>query len=177
MRSFLAVFILIVVLCPAMAVATGFNLCRENHSPPPYTPALEDKIGEIAGFQILGIFMSLGGFDCPQNIMGDIQDLNAVYQADEYFPRYEEAAAIHEWLGATHDVYREDEPPRVCPVCGFSHNVEEFRVLVMEKLARRNEISSEIDAIWAEYALDAWEMVPEASRDAYLDWCDTQDDH
>jgi hypothetical protein len=45
----------------------------------------------------------------------------------------------------------------------------------LEKLGRRNEISAEIDAIWAGLALDAWALVPEGSREAYLDWFDTVD--
>jgi hypothetical protein len=175
MRYSAILLIAALAVCPGVAAATSYNLCREDHSPPPTQPPIDDKIGEVAGFQVLGLFLSLGGFDCPQAIMTEIQSMNAEYQTDEYLPRYEEAAAIHDWIDATHDVYNEGEDPPDCPVCGSPHNTEEFRALVQEKLARRNEISAEIDAIWAEYALDAWEMVPEASRDAYLDWCDSQD--
>lgn len=175
MRYSAILSIVALAVCPGVAAATGYNLCREDHSPPPYHPPIEDKIGEIAGFQVLGLFLSLGGFDCPQAIMTEIQEMNAEYQADDYLPRYEEAAGIHDWLDATHDVYMEGEAPRDCPVCGFPHDADEFRTLVLEKLARRNELSEEIDAVWAGYALDAWETVPEASREAYLDWFDSQD--
>jgi len=174
MRYSAIVLIAALAVCAGAAAATSYNLCREDHTPPAYQPPLDDKIGEVAGFQVLGMFLSLGGFDCPQDTMGQIQQMNAGYEADEYMPRYEEAAAIHDWLDATHDVYSEGEVPRDCPVCGFPHDADEFRTLVMEKLARRNEISSEIDAVWAGYALDAWEMVPEASREAFLDWSNSQ---
>jgi hypothetical protein len=117
---------------------------------------LPDKIGEVAGFQILGMFLSLGGFGCDDEIMDTIRQISEAYLEDEYTPRYEEAAAIHAWLDATHDVQDPDQ----------------FKTLAQEKITRLNEISAEIDAIWADRALDAWGLIPEASREAYLAWYD-----
>ncbi len=137
-------------------MGTSYNLCREDHIPPAFKPPLPDKIGEVAGFQVLGMFLSLGGFGCDDQTMDTIRQISEDYLETEYTPRYEEAATIHEWLNATHDV---DDPG-------------EFKTLVQQKLARLNEISAEIDAVWADRALDAWALIPEASREAYLAWYD-----
>ncbi len=172
MKAFTVVLTAVFTVCSGATFGAGFNICREDHIPPPYEPPLSDKIGEVAGFQVLGMFLSLGGFGCPGDVMAQIRQLSADYEVNEYAPRYAEAAGIHDWLDATHDVYAAGEVPRNCPVCGFPHNVQEFRALVQEKLARRNELSAQIDAIWADLALEAWVLIPQPSRDAYLAWYD-----
>ncbi len=164
----LAVFAVI----PAIAAATSYNLCREDHIPPPNKLPLADKIGEIAGFQILGLFLSQGGFGCPSQVMDQIRQISDAYRENEYLPRYEEAFAIQTWLNATHDVYAPPTAPYDCPVCGFPHDRAEFTALALEKATRRNEISLEIDTIWVNAALDAWDLIPADSQDAYLVWFD-----
>jgi len=156
MRHYILILAAVFVVVPGMALGTLYNLCREDHIPPDFKPALPDKIGEVAGFQILGMFLALGGFGCGDATMDTIRQINEDYLEDEYTPRYDEAAAIHEWLNATHDVQDPDQ----------------FAALAQEKITRLNEISAEIDAIWADRALDAWALIPEASRDAYLAWYD-----
>jgi hypothetical protein len=156
MERFILIAVAVFVVVPGMALGTSYNLCREDHLPPPYKPLLPDKIGEVAGFQILGMFLSLGGFGCDDETMDTIRQISEDYLEGEYTPRYDEAAAIHEWLNATHDVQDPDQ----------------FKALAQEKITRLNEISAEIDAIWAESALDAWALIPEASREAYLAWYD-----
>lgn len=156
MRHYILILAAVFVVVPGMALGTLYNLCREDHIPPAFKPALPDKIGEVAGFQILGMFLSLGGFGCDDETMDTVRQISEDYLEDEYTPRYDEAAAIHEWLNATRDVV----------------DPSEFEVLVQEKIARLNEISAEIDAIWADRALDAWVLIPEESREAYLAWYD-----
>jgi len=156
MRHYILILVAVFVVVPGMALGTNYNLCREDHIPPPFKPALPDKIGEVAGFQVLGMFLSLGGFGCDDETMDTIRQISEDYLEEEYLPRYDEAEAIHEWLNATHDVL----------------DPTEFKVLVQEKINRLNEISAEIDAIWADRALYAWALIPEASRNAYLAWYD-----
>jgi hypothetical protein len=64
-------------LTAAVAYGESYNLCREDHQPPPFEPPLPDKIGEVAGFQVLGLFLSLGGFGCPDSVMSQIMQINA----------------------------------------------------------------------------------------------------
>jgi hypothetical protein len=154
MRRYILILVAVIVVVPGMVLGTSYNLCREDHLPPPFEPALPDKIGEVAGFQILGMFLSLGGFGCDDQTLDTIRQMSEDYLEGEYTPRYDEAAAIHEWLNATHDVQDPDQ----------------FRTLAQQKITRLNEISAEIDAIWAERALDAWALIPVESRDAYLAW-------
>lgn len=156
MRHYMLILVAVFVVVPGMALGTSYNLCREDHIPPAFKPALPDKIGEVAGFQVLGMFLSLGGFGCDEGTMDTIRQISEDYLEDEYTPRYDEATAIHEWLNTTHDVQDPDQ----------------FKALAQGKITRLNEISAEIDAIWAERALDAWALIPEESRDAYLSWYD-----
>jgi hypothetical protein len=155
MRLWVVILLLIApLIIPGVALGTNFNVCYEDHDPLPNDP-LPDKIGEVAGFQILSRFLSLGGFGCTDEVMADIRQMNVEYLNDEYMPRHAEAVAIHQWLNATHDV----------------QDIAAFRAQVDEKLSRLHDISAEIDAIWVDHAITAWEMIPEDSQNAYIAWC------
>ena len=150
--------------------ATTVKPCSENHVDADVIPQLPDKIGEVAGFQIMGLFLARGGFGCPQQVIDNLVAMNTAYLQNEYLPRYREAAGIYAWLDANHLIATDIEPGVVCPVCGFSHTAAEFKTLTLGKVARRNEISSEIDVIWVNLADQAWWSIPQASQDAYLAW-------
>ncbi|MGD8717259.1 MAG: hypothetical protein PVH29_00425 [Candidatus Zixiibacteriota bacterium] len=147
-------FLITPMIIPGVALGTNINVCYEDHDPLPNDP-LPDKIGEVAGFQILSRFLSLGGFGCTDEVMNDIRAMNVEYLNNEYMPRHAEAVAIYEWLNTTHDV----------------EYVSEFRDEANQKLARLHEISAEIDAIWIDYALTGWDMIPEDCQNAYIAWC------
>ncbi len=172
---------IIVVIC-ALALAGGATgywpqiITTKDHIPPPFVPPLTDKIGEVAGFRVLGLFFALGGFDCPSETEATINALNDDYLENEYLPRYVEAKGIWEWLDAVHYIYEPAEAPVDCPTCGFPHNHDEFKALALDKCARLNEISAEIDAIWVELAETAWVMVPEDSRQDFIDWVEEYQD-
>lgn len=144
----------------------------KDHIPPPFVPPLTDKIGEVAGFEALGLFLALGGFGCPGDIVAQINARNESYLGTEYLPRYREARGIWAWLDAKHLIYTEGEPTSDCPVCGFAHTAAELKELTLEKCARLNALSAEIDAIWVEHAEACWELVPTESWEQYMAWLD-----
>jgi hypothetical protein len=173
MKSSSLIIMVILLLFVTAIMATGEEkacACAFNHLPPPSAVNdLPDKIGEYAGYGALGEFMKQGGFNCPENILKQIRAMNETYQEDEYTPRYDEAKAIQQWLTAIHVIYTPPESPVTCPVCGVAHTWAQYRAMVMEKVARRDEITTEIDTIAEKLQLDAWELIPDASKAAFME--------
>jgi hypothetical protein len=176
-----SVFFMISVLLVITSIFTYAEnkacACFFDHTdPPPEFSALPDKIGEYAGFGALGEFIRQGGFECPQNIIDQIITTNKNYQDNEYIPRYEEAKAIHQWLTAVHVISTPDNPV-ICPVCGIAHTWSQYKAMVLEKVARRDQITTEIDTIAENLQLSAWELIPEASKTAYMAWVEALKNH
>jgi hypothetical protein len=162
--------VLLAAVSPSGAVSILFP-CEQDHTGPvALTTPLPDKLGEIAGYQVMGLFLEQGGFGCPRNVVDGILAMNTQYFDNEYLPRYREALAIYNWLDSGHLISEEGQPPVDCPVCGFPHNAVGFKDLELEKVQRLNELSLEIDTIWVNLADQAWWMIPQDSRDDYLEW-------
>jgi len=171
---------LIIISCFALILTVNnanchiFELpCYQDHYEPPVENLLPDKLGEYAGFGALTLLLTQGGFGCPENIKQQIISMNSSYQNNDYLPRWREAVQIQKWLESKHLIYEPPEPPTVCPVCGRAHNLDEFKTLVREKVARRDQLTTEIDTIATNLSLDAWDLLPHDTQNAYLAWVET----
>jgi hypothetical protein len=166
-------FALTLTVTTANSITSEVDPCWLDHKPPSILNGLPDKLGEYAGFGALTDFLSQNGFGCPEAIKQQIIQMNINFQNNEYLPRYREALVIEKWLTSKHTIYEPPDPPQVCPVCGIPHTWTQFRALALEKVARRDQLTTDIDAIAMTLALDAWELVPRPSRTAYLTWVET----
>ena len=164
----LSVFLCLLVLTAGFVYAQPErNLCRENHQPPANVEPLE-KIGEIAGYHVFGLFLEGGGYGTDQDTLDEIEALNAEYRENEFDPRQSEANDIYGWLNATHEI--DDGSNTVtCPICGEVHTMSEYESLRDAKVNRLNTLSSEIDDVWTALADTIRGMVSDESYGAFLD--------
>ena len=164
----LSVFLCLLVLTAGFVYAQPErNLCRENHQPPANVEPLE-KIGEIAGYHVFGLFLEGGGYGTDQDTLDEIEALNAEYRENEFDPRQSEANDIYGWLNATHEI--DDGSNTVsCPICGEVHTMSEYESLRNAKVNRLNTLSSEIDDEWTALADTIRGMVSDGSYKAFLD--------
>jgi hypothetical protein len=154
----------------AASVVQGKELrsaCREDHVPAPDIPESE-KIGTIAGYYGFGQFIEDGGYGTAQNVIEDMESMNAEYQEELYDPLQAEASSIYDWLNAVHEI-DDGSNTEECNYCGTHHTMAEYEAIRDGKIERLNEIDQEIDEAWCALVDTMRGMVSDSAYESYID--------
>lgn len=126
--------------------------CRENHVPPPSELGpIERPIGCIAGYSVFSGLIAAGGFGISQAQIAEVEAINATYHG--YYASYHvEAQALYNFLNALQE-----------------GDMEDLLAARDAQIARLNEISLEIDQLWAGTRDLAAAVIGATAIEAYYD--------